>query len=125
MSPLAKEAIDARLCGIWGRPYLDLSPLLDTSCFAELDDEIVGALPHVETSYTGGSLKWMGVTAPWVDTDPYVDYMRVIEDFSRDEFVRFVSFGPEPERFDFDRHTDYRFGDETDNPLTRQQMLYL
>jgi Rieske 2Fe-2S family protein len=115
----------SRLCGIWGRPYVDLSGLVDTSAFPALHEEISGALPLVEPQYTGGSLKWMGVTAPWVDVDPYVDYMRVIERFSREEFVRFVSFGPEPERFDPDRRATYRFGDETDHPLTREQMLFL
>lgn len=115
----------SRLCGIFGRPFADLSELVDTSSFEELDEEILCALPRVEASYTGGSLKWMGVTAPWVDRDPYADYMRVIEGFDRDEFLRFVSFGPAPERFDPDKQKDYRFGDETDHPLTREQMLYL
>jgi Rieske 2Fe-2S family protein len=115
----------SRLCGIWGRPYVDLSTLIDTSSFGEIDEEILSALPMVDASYTGGSLKWMGVTAPWVDADPYADYMRVIEAFSRDEFVRFVAFGPDPERFDPDERESYRFGDETDHPLTREQILYL
>ena len=87
----------SRLCGIFGRPYLDLSEVIDTSDFEELDDEIIGALPRLETSYTGGSLKWMGVTAPWVNEDPYVDYMRVIEAMSPEELVKFVSYGEAPE----------------------------
>jgi len=117
----------SRLCGIWGRPYIDLSSVIDTAMFEALDDEIMNALPRVETSYTGGSLKWMGVTAPWVNEDPYVDYMRVIEGFSRDEFTRFVSFGPASsvDQFDLEKHSEYRFGDETDHPLTREQMLFL
>jgi hypothetical protein len=118
----------SRLCGIWGRPYVDLSSLLDTSDFAAIDDEIACGLPRVEPTYTGGTLKWMGVTAPWVDQgpqDPYADAMRVIEAMSRAEFVRFLSFGAEPERFDPDRRAEYRFGDETDDPLTHAQMLYL
>jgi Rieske 2Fe-2S family protein len=115
----------SRLCGIFGRPYVDLSELIDTSCFAELDEEIVCALPRVEASYTGGSLKWMGVTAPWVNEDPYVDYMQVIERFSPEELVRFVSFGKQPEGFDLAKPGEHQFGDETDNPLTREQMLYL
>jgi len=73
----------SRLCGIWGRPYVDLSELVGTSSFEAIDEEIVCALPRVEASYTGGSLKWMGVTAPWVNADPYADYMQVIESFSR------------------------------------------
>ncbi len=115
----------SRLCGIWGRPYVDLSPVIDTSSFPELDEEIVCALPRAEVSYTGGSLKWMGVTAPWVDRDPYADYMQVIEGFSREELVRFVSYGKPPEDFDPDDPSTHQFGDETDNPLTREQMLYL
>jgi Rieske 2Fe-2S family protein len=114
-----------KLCGIWGRPYVDLSPVIDTSEFDALDEEIMCALPEVEPSYTGGSLKWMGVTAPWVDRDPYADYMRVIEGFSREELLRFVSYGAAPENFDPDHPGKTHFGDETDNPLSRKQMLYL
>ena len=113
----------SRLCGIFGRAYIDLSELIDTSSFEAIDDEIMGALPRVEPSYTGGSLKWMGVTAPWVDRDPYVDYMRVIEGFSREELVRFVSYGKQPEGFDPEDPAQLHFGDETDNPLSREQML--
>ena len=113
------------LSGIWGEPYIDLSPFIDTSAFADLDDEIVYALSRVDVSYTGGSLKWMNVVAPWVQEDPYVDYGHVIERFSRDEFVRFVTLADDAEIFDVERRADYRFGDETDHPLTRAQMLYL
>ena len=115
----------SRLCGIWGRPYVDLSELVDTSSFEAIDEEIVCALPRVEASYTGGSLKWMGVTAPWVNADPYADYMHVIESFSREELVRFVSYGKAPEGFAPDAPERHAFGDETDNPLSREQMLYL
>lgn len=113
----------SRLCGIFGRPYVDLSSLIDTSRFEALDAEIVGALPRLETSYTGGSLKWMGVTAPWVNEDPYVDYMQVISAMSPEELATFVSYGEAPEGFDPTR--SYAFGDETDHPLSREQMLYL
>jgi Rieske 2Fe-2S family protein len=115
----------SRLCGIFGRPYVDLSTLIDTSGFDAIDEEIVCALPRLETSYTGGSLKWMGVTAPWVNEDPYVDYMRVISEMSREEVVKFVSYGVAPDGFDPARAHEYQFGDETDHPLSREQMLYL
>jgi len=113
------------LCGIWGRPYIDLASSIDTSCFAELHEEIVYGLSRVDVSYTGGSLKWMNVVAPWVQGDGYVDYGHVIEGFSCDEFVRFVSLTDDPTKFDVERRASYRFGDETDHPLTREQMLYL
>jgi hypothetical protein len=115
-----------RLCGIWGRPYIDLSEVIDISCFEEIDDEVMSSLPRVEASYTGGSLKWMGVTAPWVNEDPYVDYMQVIDGFSPEELKKFISFADHPEKFDLEKQPQgYRFGDETDNPLNREQMLYL
>jgi hypothetical protein len=113
------------LCGIWGQPYIDLKAHIDTTCFAELHEEIVFALSRVEVSYTGGSLKWMNVVAPWVQSDPYVDYGHVIEGFSKDEFVKFVSLAPDSAIFDVERRAEYRFGDETDHPLSREQMLYL
>ncbi|WP_437492145.1 hypothetical protein WME75_17195 [Sorangium sp. So ce1014] len=115
----------SKLCGLWGRPYIDLSPLLDTSCFPELDREIVLGLCRVEPSYTGGSLKWMGVVAPWVHEDPYVDYGQVIAGFSREELRDFVALADDPSAFDLDRRGEYTFGDETDHPLTRAQVLYL
>ncbi len=115
----------SRLCGIWGQPYVDLSSHIDTSSFAELDEEILYALSRVEVSYTGGSLKWMNVVAPWVHEDPYADYGQVIERFSREEFVKFVSLAHEPGIFDVERRHEYHFGDETDHPLSKEQMNYL
>jgi len=114
-----------RLCGIWGNPYLDLSSLIDTSVFPELDVEIALGLSRAETSYTGGSLKWMGVVAPWVKQDGYVDYMEAIQHFSDEEFARFVSLAEEPSAFEVKHRAEYSFGDETDHPLTKEQMRYL
>ncbi len=115
----------SRLCGIWGRPYIDLDAVLDTSSFGDLDREISYGLPDLEVSYTGGSLKWMNVVAPWVEGDGYADLGHVIRGFDSDEFARFVSFAEDPAVFDRDRFHEYTFGDETDHPLTRRQMLYL
>ena len=111
-----------KLVGIWGRPYIDLSAFIDTSSFSELDEEISLALPVLETSYTGATLKWMGVTAPWVMDDGYVDAMHAIEGFSRDELARFVALGDDP---DVDLDAPRAFGDETDHPFTMAQMRYL
>jgi hypothetical protein len=113
------------LCGIWGEPYVDLSEYVDTRHFERLDREVSLGLCHVEPSYTGGSLKWMGVVAPWVDADPFADYGRIIGAFSAEEFRDFVSLGEDPTRFDAERRHEYSFGDETDHPLTPQQMRYL
>jgi len=113
------------LWGIWGRPYLDLSPFVDTSCFAELDDELTRGLVRVDTSYTGGTLKWMGVCAPWVEADPYRDAMWVIRSLPRAELELLVSLADDPSSFDPERLAETAFGDETDHPLNRAQMRLL
>ncbi len=113
-----------KLHGIWGRPYVDMTPFVDAERFAELDAEVTLGLTQVEMSFTGGSLQWMGVTAPWIDR-AYRDYMHVLPKLSREEFARFVALGPEPERFDLDKRAEYTFGDETDHPLTLAQMKWL
>jgi hypothetical protein len=114
-----------KLVGIWGRPYVDLSSFIDTSCFPELDEEITMALTRVETSYTGGTLKWMGVVAPWAMDDGYLDAMQVIGDFSREQFEQLALLGDDPDAFDLERFRDYRFGDETEHPFTLAQMRWL
>jgi hypothetical protein len=113
------------LRGIWGRPYLDLEPFVDTSRFAEIDREIAYGLTQVDVTYTGGSHKWMGIVPPSMEDAPYVDYGQVIAHMSRDEFIRFVSLAEDPARFDLDRQKEYDFGEERDNPLSRRQMLWL
>jgi Rieske 2Fe-2S family protein len=120
----AKKA--QRHCGIFGRPFLDLSTRIDTSCFHELHDEITRGLARVESSYTGGSLKWMGVCAPWVEEDPYRDYMHVIRSLPREELEALIAIGDaDPSSFDLDRPETIALGDETDHPLTYAQMRFL
>ncbi|MDB4936568.1 MAG: Phenylpropionate dioxygenase, partial [Labilithrix sp.] len=119
----AERARPARLAGIFGKPYADLSELVDTSSFDDLHREITRGLAVVETSYTGGTLKWMGVTAPWVEKDPYRDAMHAIRAMSPDEIAELVALGDGP---DLDpRDPDLTFGDETDRPFTRAQMQLL
>ena len=115
----------ARLCGIWGQPYIDLTHFLDTSRLADVHDEVCMGLAQVEAGYTGGTLKWMGVVSPEVAKDPYVDAMLAIRKFTREEFARFVRLADDPDDFDLADHRSYTFGDETDHPLNRAQMLYL
>ena len=86
-----------KLVGIWGRPFIDLSNVIDTSSFGELDREITSALCRVETSYTGGTLKWMGVVAPWAMNDSYADAMHVLEKLSETELRDFVALGDDPD----------------------------
>ncbi len=112
----------SKLVGIWGKPYIDLSNEIDTSSFVELDREITNALCRVETSYTGGTLKWMGVVAPWAMNDGYADAMHVLEKLTREELQDFVSLGDHP---DVDIDEVKEFGDETDHPFNLAQMRWL
>jgi Rieske 2Fe-2S family protein len=115
----------SRLHGLFGRPFVDLAPLIDTACFPALDEEIALGLARVDVSQTGGSLKWMGVVAPWFEEDPYRDYGHVIGSLGSEEWRRFVSLAEDPARYDGAEPGEVRFGDETDNPLSRAQMRYL
>lgn len=115
------------LRGIWGRPYIDLTPYVgaDNARLAAIDEEICLALAEVETSYTGGSHKWMGIVPPSLENEPYVDYGQVIDALSREEFARFVSLADDPEEYDASRKEDYEFGEERQHALSRRQMRWL
>jgi Rieske 2Fe-2S family protein len=118
-----------RFAGIFGEPFLDLAPHVDTSTFPELHREITLGLARAELRYTGGTLKWMGVCAPWVTREAaWPDAMHVIRAMSREDFADFLalanyeiaSFDPDPAV-----RANYTFGDETDHPFTRAQELFL
>ena len=112
----------ARLCGIFGKPYADLSELIDTSCFDDLHREITRGLTLVETSYTGGTLKWMGVCAPWVLRDPYRDAMHAIQAMSPDEIAELVALGDGEVATDAS-DPNLAFGDETERPFTKARAV--
>lgn len=115
----------SKLCGIFGRPYLDLERYVDLTALAELDDEICDGLPHVRAGVTGGSLKWMEVAAPWVLDDPYEDLGWVIERMSRSEREKLISLADDPSVYDREHIMDLTFGDETAHPLSEKQALWL
>lgn len=116
-----------KLNGIFGRPYLSLEHLVDDAALEVIDREITRGLVRVPVSYTGGSLKWMGVVAPWVMEDGYRDLMHAIEDFSREELAELVALADDPSVFDLegDHCEKYSFGDETEHPLNLAQMRWL
>ena len=111
--------------GIFGRPFADLEHLVDDATLAEIDREITRGLLQVETSYTGGTLKWMGVVAPWSVDDGYRDAMDAIASFDEDEFVEFVALADDPSAFDVAKRDRYTFGDETPHPFNRAQLRWL
>lgn len=119
--------------GIFGQPYLNLEHLIDDATLARMDREITRGLLRVPVSYTGGSLKWMGVVAPWVMDDGYRDLMEAVDGFSREELAELVALADDPSAFDLGGEGDerningkkYSFGDETDHPLNLAQMRWL
>lgn len=111
--------------GLFGRPYQNLEHVIDDSTLASMDREITRGLLRVPVSYTGGSLKWMGVVAPWVMSDGYRDLMDAIQSFSREEFAELVALSEDPSAFDLERYGEYSFGDETEHPLSFAQMRWL
>ena len=125
----------AKLAGIFGKPYADLSELIDISSFDELHREITRGLALAPTSYTGGTLKWMGVCAPWVPREPHRDAMDAIRAMSKEELAELVALGDgdddndaasDATARDLDpKDPDLAFGDETDRPFTKAQMLFL
>ena len=124
-SRLVRNVSTPKLAGIFGRPYADLSELIDTSGFDALHREITRGLAVVDTTYTGGSLKWMGVCAPWVVNDPYRDAMHAIRAMSREEIAELVTLGEDLDLATDPDDPDLAFGDETDRPFTAAQMRLL
>src|SRR6185295_18413440 len=82
-------------------------------------------LAQAETHYTGGTLKWMGVVAPWAMDDAYLDAMQVIEALPDAEIATLLALADEPEAFDPAQRASYRFGDETERPFNRAQERWL
>jgi len=115
----------ARLWGIHGRPWIDLSPLIDTTGLAALDREICRGLAELDVGATGATLKWMGVVAPWQRDDDYRDAMWAIDEMSDDEWLDFVALADDPEHLTLADRPTLRFGDETDHPFTAAQVRLL
>jgi hypothetical protein len=122
---LSARARAARIWGIFGEPFLDLTPVLDLSPLDAIDAEISRGIAQVETTYTGGTLKWMGVVAPWAMEDAYLDAMHVIEGLSDEELAVFFSLAGDPSALRVAERASYRFGDETDHPFSRAQERWL
>lgn len=108
--------------GIWGKPFLDLEPWVDTARFDEIHEEICLALLEIDTSCTGGSHKSMNIVPPHLAHDPYVDYGQVLASLSAEHEAIFLSLADPPAGKGV-RASDY--GEEKDLSLSRKQMVYL
>ena len=114
-----------RIWGIFGQPYVNLEEVIDVDALDALDVEISRGLARVETGYTGGTLKWMGVVAPWAVEDAYLDAMHVLEELSDEELQIFFSLADDPATLRLEDRARYRFGDETEHPFNRAQQRWL
>jgi hypothetical protein len=112
-----------KLHGLFGRPFMDLSGLIDTSGFAAMDREISLALATLDCDGTGATLKSMGVVAPWVMGDGRRDAREALRALSESELADFLSLGEGEVSEEALRDRD--FGDETDHPFTRAQQRWL
>ncbi len=113
-----------RLWGVFGRPWLDLTPLVDTACFDALDREITAGLARVQCEGTGATLAWMGVVAPWARDPLRRDAMDAIRAMTEEEFADFVALGVDPS-LPPEARLALDFGDETDRPFTVAQQRLL
>jgi hypothetical protein len=64
---LARRVRDdgARCIGLFGQARSSRSSTCSRPRSSAMDDEVTRGLVRGQTSYTGGTLKWMGVVAPW------------------------------------------------------------
>jgi hypothetical protein len=111
--------------GLFGRPYADLSYLVDDATLDAIDEEIGLGLVHADATYTGGTLKWMGVVAPWVLEDGYDDAMDVVRGLGASAYETFLSLAEPPCRVESCPQASTVFGDETDRPFSRAQLDWL
>ncbi len=113
------------LVGIFGRPFLDLAPLLDLSGLDEIHEEICLALAKAPVDYTGGSHRSMGIMPKGCEAEALVDYGEVIGAMSDAQFATFRSLADDPDAIPEDARASGQFGEERDHPLSRRQMLWL
>jgi Rieske 2Fe-2S family protein len=113
------------LIGIFGAPFVDLEHLVTAEALAEVDAEITRGLSLVECGFTGGTLKWMGVVAPWARRDAYRDAMEVIRELEASEYATFLELAADPLKPEDAPQAESSFGDETDRPFSLAQMRWL
>ena len=111
--------------GIGGHPFIDLERYVDVAALEALHDEISLGLTLVETEYTGGSHKTMGIVPPSLVDAPYLDYGHVLARMPPDEFATFLSLADDPRALVRAGAQPSWFGEERDHPLSRKQMRWL
>ncbi|MCB9679573.1 MAG: hypothetical protein H6737_30990 [Alphaproteobacteria bacterium] len=110
------------LAGIDGRPFVDLSGLVDDGALDALHVEITYALAKLPTRYTGGSHRSLGIS-PAALHDDRPDYGEVIAGLDEARFQMFASLGDPAHPVD--TREGHVFGEDGDVPLTAAQMRWL
>jgi hypothetical protein len=126
---LASGVEGTALCGILGRPFVDLTPLLEArgllAGLDEVHEEVCLALAQAPVDYTGGSHRSMGIVPPGWEETALVDYVEVIERMGDAEFAQLRALADDPAAWDPARRSELTYGEERDLPLSRRQMLWL
>jgi hypothetical protein len=113
------------LTGIWGYPFLDLEPLLDLQALPALHDEICVGLARVDTAYTGGSHRSLGIVPPSLLDEPYADYGEALETLTPEQFAAFTDLADGDAGVEAGTCDRSDFGEDKGTPLSFRQMLYL
>ncbi len=113
------------MVGLFGRPFVDLEPLLDVSRLAELHDEICLGLAQVPLDYTGGSHRSMQIMPPSREREALVDYGEVIRGLDAAAFEQFCLLSDRPLAIERGARGELTFGEERQVPLSRRQMAWL
>ncbi len=106
-------------------PYVPLERFIDTSALDAIHEEVCLALTQVAIDYTGGSHRSMGIMPPSRVAEAHIDYGEAIRSLSPNAFETFRSLADDPSAIDRERSNELRFGEETELPLSRRQMLWL
>lgn len=110
--------------GLFGRPFVDLTPYLDLSAMDAIDEEVCLGLAEVPVDYTGGSHRSMEIMPASRTSEALVDYGEVIASLSPAAYDTFRSLAHEPESLPA-TPAGATFGEEREHPLSRRQMLWL
>ncbi len=111
------------LVGLYGRPFLDLTPLLSLPPLDDVHEEVCAGLAQVPVDYTGGSHRSMDIMPPSRRAEAVVDYVEVLRALDDAQWARFVALADDPAAFDDVERDD--IGEERGVPLSRRQMLWL
>ena len=106
-------------------PFLNLEPFFDLSAFPAINEEICYSLVQFKASYTGGSHKSMGIVPPRFENDQFIDYGRVIQALTPEEFDRFMSLAEPHVKVDYEDRYKFTYYEEGVVPMSSKQFLYL